>query len=318
MKSRTARVLLLAVAVAGCRDSGSAPEQSPGKTAPKINIRFDLTEYRKLANAADDVTVGIIEGTRTRQLKNSTETVTDLAVKVRPADGPEQVELFRTHTKATTELLKHKGEEYLFFWKDAAFGKENRGREVIACFPLDKKHKKILTWLKGGAKQYTLFDPTAKNELPTGLEASSHIVREDGFQSLRIRFTNRRKETLVLAPDVILWRPLTRTSLTGFEGAVVWPSWQTLVTNAPIEDGLPYISDKYVTLAPRESMDIRACSFAIIGQELDAKSRSPEVRLAGGKYHFRFTYDSTGCKTWEGETPLKARMVVYGSFEAKP
>jgi hypothetical protein len=310
MKSRTAGILLLALAVAGCRDSGNAPEQPAEQAAPKINIRFDLTEYRKLANRADDITVGTIVGTRTKQVKAPAGTVTDLAVRVRPADGPEQVELFRTDTKATTELLKHQGQEYLFFWRSVAPGKDDRALEILAYFPLDEKNRQVLTWMKGAAKQYTLFDPASKSELPPGLEVSSRVVMEDKVQWLMVRFTNRSKEAVVMAAGVDS-PPWTSTRVTGPEGEVVWRGWQIIVTNSI------GCAPKYVTLAPGESMDTRACCFAMVGQKLDFLDTSM-LRLTRGKHHFRFIYDSKGCETYEGQTPLKARMVVYGSFEVAP
>jgi hypothetical protein len=208
-------------------------------------------------------------------------------------------------------LLGHKGEEHLFFWRSVAPGMDDRAKEILGAFPMNEQARKVLTWLNGGARQYTLFDPASQNELPPGLEASSRVVREGGVQRLLVRLTSRGHEPLAVATEADFCTPWTDTRVIGPEGEVVWPGQRIIVTNAP---GFP---PKLVTLAPGESMDFSACRFAVAGQGLGAAGAGA-LRLAKGKHRFRFVYDSTHRDTHNVRPTLKARIVVYGTFEVEP
>lgn len=282
------------------------------KAPPKVNIDFDLTNYRRLANLADGVLVGTIGATKESKRELPPRTVTELEVLTVFADGKKGIVMLRHNRKQLAELLKHKGEEHLFFWHTIAPGPGYRARGMLAFFPFDEKHKKVLKWLQGGARQHTFFDPSAKTILPAGLELSTRLGHEGLRSFLVIRLTNRRKEAIVLARNYQeSYPPHTGNRLIRADGAVVWPGWQELTSG----EG-PFVA-KYVTVKPGESFEMAAFSFVIPDQK--TWLGPPHARfLTPGLYHFRFVYDSQGCRASKGKRPLKARMVIYGNFEAKP
>jgi hypothetical protein len=270
-----------------------------------VDVAFDLTEYRKLASRADRFCVATVIGTRkVAETKGAWPLPYLLVSPSIPSVGYNI--LLRAHKPHFDALVQSMGKKFLFFLNEG-----NGGRLLaLAYFPWEGEREQVVAWLKGRAKQHTLFDPAGADELPDGIRASFYAWDHGNRGEMTVTLTNTGSRSLLLEKGCVVGMSFVRS-----DGAHV----PRLFCGA---DGHPFVRRpprEFVALEPGDSTRLPAFDFILrpSGAEVFPGGQR-SLGLRPGTYHCRFVYDSTDREPVPGAEPLRVRIVVHGSFAVDP